>query len=64
MKPISRELAHRRLGYISPQAIWKLVNGSATGLKLKGKEKGLRHLYNACKIGQLKAKPHLKNKEL
>ena len=60
VKPISLELAHRRLGHISPQAIWKLANGRATGLKLKGKEKGLRHPCDACKMGQSKAKPHPK----
>jgi len=45
VKPISLNLAHRRLGYINKKLVKQLANGRATGLKLKPKSVGR---YNRC----------------
>jgi len=42
IKPISLDLAYRRLGYISEKLVKQLANKKVTGLKLKPKSAG-RH---------------------
>jgi len=56
-RPISIDLAHRRLGHISEQSVRKLALGEAEGLSLLP-EKTEKKRYNHCYAGQLKRFPH------
>ncbi len=58
VRPISLDLAHRRLGHISEKLVKQLADGRATGLKLKPKSAGRRNRCDDCIIGQMKAIPH------
>ena len=51
VKPISLNLAYHRLGHISEKLIKQLINGRATGLKLKPKSAGRHDRCEDCIIG-------------
>ena len=55
-RPISLDLAHRRLGHISEARVRALANGQAEGLKLIPRHKS--HKCDHCIAGKLKTLPH------
>src|SRR5450755_140476 len=57
-RPISIDLAHRRLGHISEQSVRKLALGEAEGLSLLP-EKAEKKRCDHCYAGQMKRFPHL-----
>ncbi len=55
-RPISLDLAHRRLGHISEARVRALANGQAEGLKLLPRHRS--HKCEHCIAGKLKTLPH------
>ena len=55
-RPISVDLAYRRLGHISESRVRALTNGQAEGLKLIPRHQS--HKYDHCIAGKLRILPH------